>query len=138
MRFRSQSGYGFTEDYPVYFATKGFKIKPNQEHFGYSIDDSMVTFVFEKPAALQFPEEVKTVSVAGDFNDWDPLAKGFGLTYKTKNFYQLTIRKEKLGKEGERKEFKFVVNGKLWIPISGRALNKVSHPNGNENLFIQL
>jgi len=138
MKFRSQSGYGFAEDYPIYFTTKGFGIKLNQEHFGYSFDNDRVTFIFEIPAALKFTEEVKKISVAGYFNDWNPEAEGFELNYVKKNLYQLTIRKDKLGKLGEKKEFKFVVNGNIWVPVSRRALNKVLHEDGSENLFIQL
>lgn len=138
MKFRSQSGYGFAADYPIYFATKGFEIKPNQVHFGYLIDSAKVTFIFEIPAALKLSEDVKKISVAGNFNDWNPETEGFELRYVKKNLYQLTIEKDKLGKSGEKKEFKFVVNGHIWVPVSRRALNKVLHEDGSENLIIQL
>jgi len=81
---------------------------------------------------------IKSVSVTGYFNDWNSEAEGFGLTLTKKNLYQLTIEKDKLGRPGEKEEFKFVVNGNIWIPVLRRALNKVLHENGNENLFIQL
>jgi hypothetical protein len=134
--FRSTAGYSLAEDFILYFTTKGFVPPPPDPNFGYRIENGLVIFTFEKP--LNITTEIESVAVAGEFNDWNPKVEGFKLNKTADNIYQLTVKAESLGKPGEKKQFKFVVNETFWIEPAKHALNVVKDAQGNANLFIEL
>jgi serine-type D-Ala-D-Ala carboxypeptidase/endopeptidase len=100
------------------------------------MENGSVKFIFKKP--LNIATEIETVAVAGEFNDWNPKTEGFKLNKTDENVYQLTIKAESLGKPGEKKQFKFVVNKTFWIEPAKRALNVIKDAQGNVNLVIEL
>jgi serine-type D-Ala-D-Ala carboxypeptidase/endopeptidase len=81
---------------------------------------------------------IQNVAVAGEFNDWNPEDEGYELYKIGENVYQLTLPGVRLGKPGEKRLFKFVVNGDTWIKPARQALNVSKDAGGNPNLIIQL
>ncbi len=134
--FRSAEGYSLTEDFRLYFTTRGYSPPAPDPHFGYIMQNGMVTFRFIKPEYLK--AEVQNVSVAGEFNGWKPQSEGFELQRTAKNVYQLSLKADKLGKPGEVRQFKFVVNGTIWLDPPKQALNIQKDMQGHPNLGIKL
>lgn len=134
--FRSAEGYILPENFTLYFTTRGYVAPPKEAHFGYKIEKDQVTFLFTKPDYLNVP--IEHVSVAGEFNGWDPSTEGFELEKIGDNIYQRTLNLDKLGKPGEKKQFKFVVNGNTWLRPARQALNIKDNGPGNSNLVIEL
>lgn len=138
--FRSAAGYPLAEDFRLYFTTRGYSPPAPDPNFGYIMQNGMVTFRFVKPEYLK--AEVQNVSVAGEFNGWKPKSEGFELQKTAENVYQLSLKADKLGKPGEVRQFKFVVNGTIWVAPPRYALNihrdMPGNANGNANLVIKL
>ena len=134
--FRSTAGYSLSEDFILYFTTRGFVPPPPNPNFGYRIENDSVTFIFEKP--FNITTEIENVAVAGEFNNWNPKAEGFKLNKIGENVYQLTVNAASLGKPGEKKQFKFVVNETFWVEPAKQALNVIKDAQGNNNLSIEL
>lgn len=65
---------------------------------------------FELPAA-ELPEgiEVECVHLAGDFNDWNPLASP--MKRNTKNVYRIALNLE----PGRTYQFRYVANSQHWF-----------------------
>jgi hypothetical protein len=83
-------------------------------------------------------EEIKRVNIAGEFNGWNPDHAQFAMQKMNNKTYKLVLHKKELGKKGETKQFKFVLNGKYWIEPPAEALNKITGTDRNTNLYIKL
>lgn len=119
--FYSATGLSLKESYPIYFSTTGFTPQLPAEHYGYETTDSSIIFRCKKPVDL--PQEVQTIKIAGEFNNWNPNTEGFTM-YEKNGLYELEVKKERLGQVGDKKMFKFVANDVLWIePLPNKALN---------------
>jgi hypothetical protein len=81
-------------------------------------------------------KEIKSVSLAGDFNGWKPNQPGFILKQEGQ-LYKLVLPKN-IGKPGEIHQFKFVLNNKYWVEPPANASNKFKGADGNVNLTIRL
>ncbi len=82
--------------------------------------------------------DIKQVNIAGEFNDWNNKNDHFELSKINDRQYAITLSKNVLGKKGEIKQFKFVLNHTYWIEPPDYAVNKITGKDGNTNLFIKL
>ena len=83
-------------------------------------------------------DQIKEVTLAGDFNGWNPKVKGFELAKVDNKIYKLIVLKSTLGKVGETRQFKFVLNNKYWIEPPKECMNKFKGKDGNANFLIKL
>ena len=81
--------------------------------------------------------EILSVHIAGEFNGWKPDDARYQMKKDNKLFI-LILYKSTLGKKGERRQFKFVINGKYWIEPPKDAVNKFTGKDGNTNLYLTL
>ena len=110
---------------------------------GYMFSQGVVTFLFD-PAAygLELPGRTKVV-VAGNFNGWD--GEGGQAQWVLKRgrlagTWEGAVQLDGMRLPREEKEllFKFVLNGKVWLPPPPQAPNVVADGQGNLNLKLDL
>jgi hypothetical protein len=65
--------------------------------YGYQLKDDNVVFTYEHDNLLN-PDLVKSVSIAGSFDNWNPEDKDFQMIRKNKNSFELKISKSKFKK----------------------------------------
>lgn len=82
--------------------------------------------------------EIKQVNIAGDFNGWNPNNALFIMKKTGDLSFTLMVSKKSIGKKGELRQFKFVLNGKYWIEPPSEALNKITGTDRNTNLYVKL
>ncbi len=134
----------------VSFTHKAKRVLPFQNNaaFGYTDKGDSVEFVFGQQKTIKIGmvtadldkrrAEIKQVSVAGDFNNWKPGIAAYILKKTDAVLYKLVVSKATIGKKGESRQFKFVLNGKYWIEPPAEATNKITGKDGNTNLFLRL
>jgi hypothetical protein len=59
--------------------------------------------------------EIRQVNVAGDFNGWDPASAEFQLSKADGTLFKITLPRRIIGKTGEVRQFKFVLNHRYWV-----------------------
>ena len=116
--------------------------------FGYTDKGDSLEFIFGfqkmiKIGTLEFVldnrrKDIKTVQLAGDFNGWSPDNAAFRMQQVNDKIYHLVLSKKSLGKKGDTRLFKFVLNGKYWIEPPAEAVNRITGKDGNTNLFCKL
>ncbi len=121
---------------------------PKIKQFGYFDKGDSVQFVFGQQKSIkvgivaisldQRRDEIKQVNLAGDFNGWSPNNKKYLLKKVDNIIYTLTLSKTDIGKKGETRQFKFVLNEKYWIEPPAEAENKLTGKDGNTNLLLRL
>lgn len=123
---------------------------PEQSYlrFGYVDLGDSVEFVFGQQQKIKVggveillekrKNEISQVNVAGDFNGWSPAAGKYQMIKVDGKIFTLRIAKINLGKKGELRQFKFVLNHKYWVEPPVEALNKFKGPDGNTNLTLKL
>jgi len=137
-------------EYEKYIISKGYNPAKKLDNEGYTSTSSQIRFSFplfdkiitkdEKGNYMIFDiqkDTVKSISIAGDFNNWDYKNSTFQLVKKKKNTYILDIDKSKLGESGTKLKFKFVINNAYWVEPKFAISNRVTD-KGNTTLFIQL
>jgi hypothetical protein len=82
--------------------------------------------------------DIKQVNLAGEFNGWDNKNDHYQMSKLNNHIYMLTLSKNSLGKKGDTKQFKFVLNHTYWIEPPSYAMNKITGKDGNTNLFVKL
>jgi hypothetical protein len=82
--------------------------------------------------------EINQVNLAGDFNGWNPDLPKYQMSKAGGTLYKITIPKSGLGKSGDLKQFKFVLNHKYWVEPPARAANKFTGSDGNTNFTLKL
>lgn len=124
--------------------------KPSQivTVFGYSDKGDSVEFIFgqQKKMIVSGVEvilekrmnEINQVNVAGDFNAWNPDIVKFQMKKVDGTLFTLTVNKSAIGKKGELRQFKFVLNHKYWVEPPMEAQNKFTGKDGNTNLMLRL
>jgi len=124
--------------------------KPLQRNptFGFVDRGDSVEFVFGQQqkvrvgdVEIQLEErfnEIEKVNVAGDFNGWSPNDDKYQMVKVDGKLFKIRICKARLGKKGDLRQFKFVVNEKYWIEPPLEASNKYKGADGNVNLTLQL
>ena len=119
-----------------------------QAVFGYADKGDSVVFIFGQQQIIKIGmmdfsldsrrKDIKTVHLAGDFNAWNPANPAFRLQQVNDKIYQLVLSKKILGKKGDTRLFKFVLNGKYWIEPPPEASNRLTGKDGNTNLVLKL
>ncbi|HEY4937024.1 MAG TPA: hypothetical protein VII44_10610 [Puia sp.] len=123
---------------------------PNQgfSGFGYSDKGDSVEFIFGQQLKIIVSgveillanriNDINQVNVAGDFNGWNPDAFKYQMNKVDGKLFKITLSKNSLGKKGELKQFKFVLNHKYWVEPPAEASNKFTGKDGYTNLTLRL
>jgi hypothetical protein len=98
-----------------------------------SIKIGTVQFLLEKRI-----NDINQVNVAGDFNGWNPNSIKYQMSKADGMLFKITLAKGSLGKTGELRQFKFVLNHKYWVEPPAQAINKFRGRDGNTNLTLKL
>lgn len=102
--------------------------------YGYKIVNDNVVFVYEHDKNLD-PNLVKSVSIAGSFDQWNPNDQNFQMIQKNKNTFELSVPKSKFEKN-KTHLFKFVINKTGWMEAPKNAINRETE--GDENLILKI
>lgn len=138
--------------YDKYILAKGYNPSKKLEAEGYvSIKNKTVfqlnikkrTIITDDRGSYQVYDEKKlgainTISVAGDFNNWDTNDTTYRLRPNKSGQYTLSVDSVKLGKTGSKTKFRFLINNKYWVVPSFAVSNRIIDKDGNTDLFIQL
>jgi hypothetical protein len=124
-----------------------FKLAQSPGETGYLDRGDSIEFVFGQQQKIQvggvevllskWIGRIEEVNVAGDFNEWNPDAPKFQMN-RTGNLFKITFSKTALGKKGETRQFKFVLNHKYWVEPPSDAPNKFTGKDKNTNLTLRL
>ncbi|HXB30975.1 MAG TPA: hypothetical protein VNW49_14200 [Puia sp.] len=124
------------------------KSDQNIAGFGYAEKGDSVEFIFgqQKKMIVSGVEvilekrmnEINQVNVAGDFNAWNPDVAKFQMKKVDGTLFTLTVNKSAIGKKGELRQFKFVLNHKYWVEPPSEAQNKFTGKDGYTNLTLRL
>ena len=87
---------------------------------GYKLDKENVVFQFNLPSSYD-KATLKCITVAGNFNGWNPKDLNYKMQNTEKNTFELTIPKKQL--KDKMNQFKFVVNGESWQSPPENASN---------------
>ena len=82
--------------------------------------------------------EIKSVNVAGDFNNWNPKDAKYVAVMGMDQMFRLVVAKIQIGKKGETRQFKFVVNQVYWVEPPADAANRYTGKDGFTNLTLKL
>jgi hypothetical protein len=119
------------------FAGFGYREKGDSVEFIFGqqkkINVSGVEFLLEKRFS-----EINQVNLAGEFNGWSPNMPKYQMKRTEGKLFRITLSKASLGKKGELKQFKFVLNHTYWVEPPAEASNKFTGKDGNTNLTITL
>jgi hypothetical protein len=130
---------------------KGYRESLYSKIEGYSIENGHMKFIFKRQANIvsfgnngmevfnhvNF-EKIKTVNVAGDFNGWNKDAEAYKMKRVSADVFELELPISEVLKKGERKYFKFVINGQNWVEPQFKTTNKGSADGGSTNLFVEI
>ncbi|WP_228434956.1 serine hydrolase [Chryseobacterium joostei] len=111
-------------------------VHPNlkKDIYGYKIEKDNVIFSYQYPKNLS-TEFVKSISVAGSFNDWKADNTSYQLISKNNNTFELAIPKSNFEK-GKTYTFKFVMNKSGWLTVPYNAVNVDGTQDNNLTLKI--
>ena len=134
----SSQGYPALGDVVLSFSTRGYRPGDESAPFGYVIEGDDVVFSLRRPAEAPKDFKIQRISVAGEFNGWNPKADGFTLETQDEDLYRLRLPKSRLGDTGSERLFKFVVNDEIWLDPPSGASNRRRTPEGHVNLSLVL
>lgn len=116
--------------------------------FGYLNKGDSIEFVFGQQQTIIISgveiilekriNEINQVNIAGDFNGWSPNFDKYQMNKVNDKLFKITVCKTSLGKTGDIRQFKFVLNHKYWVEPPAQALNKFKGKDGNTNLTLKL
>jgi hypothetical protein len=120
----------------------------SQAEFGYIAKGDSIEFIFghEKTIVIGIQviilkdrfNEIKSVNVAGDFNNWNPKDDKYVADMGSDKIFRLTVAKNQIGKKGETRQFKFVINQEYWVEPPKEAINRFTGKDGFTNLTLKL
>ncbi len=137
--FLLKSGYVPKKDLQF---IQNFKFKPvietkkniKKELYGYKLNDNEVVFIY-KLGKSEDEKAISKITVAGEFNGWNPNDDNYKMTFKENRTFELRLPKSKF--EGLKSYmFKFVMNGSNWLGVPDKASN-VDVDSGNLILKIK-
>ncbi len=131
--FLIKSGYVPKKDLKF---IQSFKFKPvlnvkkiiKKEVYGYEIIDNDVVFIY-KLGKSEDEKIMSKITIAGDFNSWNPNDDNYKLKLTENKTFQLRIPKESFEKS-KKYMFKFVMNGMNWLGVPEKASN-IDNESGN-------
>jgi stalled ribosome alternative rescue factor ArfA len=116
--------------------------------FGYTLKGDSIEFIFGQQKTIVIGREViilkdrfneiKGVNVAGDFNNWNPKDLKYVAVLGSDKIFRLKIDKKQIGKKGETRQFKFVINQEYWVEPPKDAVNQFTGKDGYTNLTLKL
>src|SRR5450432_898614 len=116
--------------------------------FGYLDKGDSIEFIFGQQKTMVVSgvvvnlkdrlNEIKVVNVAGDFNGWNPKDAKYVAVMGNDKLFRLMVPKKQIGKKGETRQFKFVLNQSYWIEPPAEAVNRYKGRDGNTNLTLKL
>ncbi|RZJ69225.1 serine hydrolase [Flavobacterium sp.] len=89
--------------------------------YGYRLTKDAVVFTYSHPKNLDW-KLIKTVSVVGSFNDWNPADEKYKMTSKGNGSFEISIPKSQFERQKDY-SFKFVINQVGWMTTPKNALN---------------
>jgi hypothetical protein len=135
-------------NFKVQAQSKAFKGSETQSNCGWIDKGDSVEFVFGQQRMVKISgvevdlekrmNEINQVNLAGDFNGWNPDLPRYQMSKAGGTLYKIMIPKSGLGKSGDLKQFKFVLNHKYWVEPSAKATNIFTDKDGNKNLTLKL
>lgn len=138
-------------NYEKYIIRKGYNPASKLPKEGYISTPSQIVFSFssfknpvikgEDGNSKVFntkEDTIKSISIAGDFNNWDYKNSAFQLMKNKRGIYTLKVDRDKLGKVGAQVKFNFIINNKYWVQPEFAVSNRVTNKEGITNLFVQL
>jgi hypothetical protein len=124
------------------------KVSDPVSDFGYINKGDSVEFVFGQQQTITIGKveillekrinDIKQVNIAGDFNGWSPDLVRYQMRKAEGKLFTITLCKASLGKTGDLKQFKFVLNHTYWVEPPTQAINKFTGKDGNTNLTLKL
>lgn len=127
-----------------YFA----RSQSRETEFGYKTKGDSIEFIFGQEKTILIGREViilkdrfkeiNAVNVAGDFNNWNPKDPGYVAVMGSDKIFRLKISKKQIGKKGETRQFKFVINQEYWVEPPKEAVNQFTGKDGYTNLTLKL
>lgn len=102
--------------------------------YGYNTTNDNVVFTYEHNKTLN-PDLVRSVSIAGSFDNWNPNDPNFQMIRKNKNTFELIVSKSKFEKD-KTHLFKFVINKTGWMEAPKNAINRQN--DSDENLILKI
>jgi hypothetical protein len=115
---------------------------------GYSDKGDSIEFIFGQQNKIRIGGvevllkdrfgEIRKLNVAGDFNDWNPKDTKYVAVRGNDKLFRLTVAKTQIGKKGETKQFKFVINQVYWVEPPADAVNQRTGKDGNTNFTLKL
>lgn len=110
------------------------KADEKSQTYGYSTTSDNILFRYVHDKSLD-ASLVKSVSIAGSFDNWNPKDKKYQMIRKNKNTFELSVPKSQFEKD-KTNMFKFVINKTGWIQAPKNALNVENGPD--KNLILKL
>jgi hypothetical protein len=124
------------------------KSQSHETEFGYTSKGDSIEFIFGQQKTIVIGREViilkdrfkeiKGVNVAGDFNNWNLKDVKYVAVMGNDKIFRLTVAKNQIGKKGETKQFKFVINQAYWVEPPKEAVNQFTGKDGYTNLTLKL
>ncbi|MDN3691532.1 serine hydrolase [Chryseobacterium tructae] len=98
-------------------------VHPNlkKEIYGYRIEKDKVVFSYQYPKNSS-TEFIKSISVAGAFNNWNMNDPAYQMILKKNNVFEVAVPKSQFEK-GKTYGFKFVMNKSGWLTIPYNTAN---------------
>lgn len=118
----------------IFDITNDLLIHKNKEVYGYRLTNDKVIFNYTHDKNLD-NSLIKSISVAGTFNDWNAENKSFQMTRKNAQTFELAIPKSQFEK-GKEYQFKLVINNTRWITAPNFAEN--ADKSTDKNLILKL
>jgi stalled ribosome alternative rescue factor ArfA len=116
--------------------------------FGYLSRGDSIEFIFGQEKTIVIGRqiivlkdrfsEIKSVNVAGDFNNWNPKDANFVAVMGSDKIFRLRVARKNIGKNGETRQFKYVINQVYWVEPPKEAPNKFTGKDGFTNLTLKL
>jgi hypothetical protein len=133
LQFLLKSGYVPKKDIEFVKNVKFGKITEPKEKiiksvYGYRLEKDDVVFEYKVPKSMD-KSLIKTITVAGTFNGWNPNDVNYNMTFDGSDKYQLQFSKTKFSTT-KPEQFKFVINGNGWQNPPETASN-VDENSGN-------
>jgi hypothetical protein len=130
------------------FVSYAGRSQSRSANFGYMEKEDSIEFIFGQQKTITIGNqvidlkerfnEIRVVNVAGDFNNWNPRDVKYIAVMGNDKIFRLTIAKNRIGKKGESRQFKFVINQTHWVEPPKDAPNQITGKDKNTNLIIKL